>query len=161
MEKATHIRLILWKAFRAVEAIDKASIASTGLCLSDFAVIEVLLHKGPLPVNVIGQKVLLTSGSITSAVDRLAHKGLVMRRRDPSDRRIFRVELTDKGREVIRSAFSDHERHLETAVEVLSAAERSDLVRLLKKLGHHAEKIRPGLQNQPTPAPGSVGNEFS
>jgi MarR family 2-MHQ and catechol resistance regulon transcriptional repressor len=140
MEKGTHIRLILWKAFKAMETVDRASIASTGLCLTDFAVLEILLHKGALPVNVIGQKVLLTSGSITSAINRLEQKGLVRRQRDPYDGRIFRVELTDSGRKLIGAAFADHERNLEAAVAGLTDKERQELVRLLKKLGHHAHK---------------------
>jgi MarR family 2-MHQ and catechol resistance regulon transcriptional repressor len=144
MEKGTRIRLILWKAHKAVEAVDRTGIAATGLCLTDFGVLEILLHKGPLPVNVIGQKVLLTSGSITSAVNRLQQKGLVRRRRDSADGRIYRVELTDSGRQLIARAFAEHERHLETTVSVLDPDERHELVRLLKKLGGHAEKLLSG-----------------
>ena len=140
MEKATRIRLVLWKAYKAVEAADRASIAATGLCLTDFAVLEILLHKGPLPVNVIGQKVLLTSGSITAAIDRLQRKGLVRRQRDPADGRVFRVMLTAEGRELISRAFADHVQNLEATVGVLTPAERTELVRLLKKLGTWAEK---------------------
>jgi len=57
------------------------------LCGSDFAVLEALLHKGPLPVNEIGKKILLTSGSITVAIDRLEKRGLVERRAHGTDRR--------------------------------------------------------------------------
>lgn len=134
-----HIRLVLWKAHKAVEAVDKDSIAATGLGLSDFAVLEAILHKGPLPVNTIGKKVLLTSGSISTAVDRLTQKGLVNRRRDPDDGRVFRVELTGKGRRVISEAYRRHSRNLEAAAEVLDPEERRTLIRLLKKLGRHAE----------------------
>jgi len=55
------------------------NLEETGLGLSDFAVLEALLHKGPLPVNVIGPKVNLTPGSISVAVERLVAKGLVSR----------------------------------------------------------------------------------
>ena len=54
--------LVLWKAMRSVEARAHASIEQTGLGASDFAILETLLHKGPQPVNVIGRKVLLTTG---------------------------------------------------------------------------------------------------
>src|SRR6185295_20349840 len=88
-EKASgvHLWLVLWKAMRAVEAHALKSIASQPICGSDFAVLEALLHKGPLPVNVIGRKVLLTSGSITAAVDRLEAQDLVERRAHARDRR--------------------------------------------------------------------------
>ncbi|MCF8078574.1 MAG: MarR family transcriptional regulator [Desulfobacterales bacterium] len=134
-----HIRLVLWKAHKAVETVDKASIAATGLCLTDFAVLEAILHKGPMPVNTIGKKVLLTSGSISTAVDRLAKRGLVQRLQDPSDGRVFMVHLTKSGKQVIEDAYRRHNQNLETTASVLSAEERSALVRLLKKLGRHAE----------------------
>src|SRR5215207_8464943 len=82
-----HVWLVLWKAARAVEAYAENSVSQLEMCGSDFAVLEALLHKGPLPVNEIGKKVLLTSGSITVAVDRLADKGLVERRAHGTDRR--------------------------------------------------------------------------
>jgi MarR family 2-MHQ and catechol resistance regulon transcriptional repressor len=62
--------LVLWKAARAVEQNAVNSVSRLDLGLSDFAVLEVLFHKGPQPVNVIGKRVLLTSGSITTAIDR-------------------------------------------------------------------------------------------
>src|SRR5260370_38332108 len=75
-----HVFLVLWKAARVVEAYAEKSVSALEMCGSDFAVLEALLHKGPLPVNEIGKKVLLTSGSITVAVDRFGKKGLGERR---------------------------------------------------------------------------------
>ena len=82
-----HLWLILWKAFDSVREHATRHIHSLGIGLSDFGILEVLLHKGPLPVNTIGTRMRLTSGSITAAVDRLEQKGLVERRHDPTDRR--------------------------------------------------------------------------
>src|SRR5438045_9384000 len=93
-----HVWLVLWKAAQAVEAYAKRSIEHLELCGSDFAVLEALLHKGALPVGDIGRKVLLTSGSITVAVDRLAAKGLVERRASADDRRSRMVMLTQEAR---------------------------------------------------------------
>src|SRR4051794_29135562 len=84
---ATHVWLVLWKASRAVEQNAVNSVAALGLGLSDFAVLEVLLHAGPQTVNVIGRKVLLTSGSITTAIDRLEARKLVCRTSHPEDKR--------------------------------------------------------------------------
>jgi MarR family 2-MHQ and catechol resistance regulon transcriptional repressor len=134
-----HIWLVLWKATRAVEARALRSIDGTGLCASDFGVLETLLHKGPLPVNVLGRKLLLTTGSITTAVDRLAKRGLVARKDDPEDRRVRLVTLTPKGRQLIKPAFTRHEADLEEVVSVLTRAERATLVALLRKLGKGAE----------------------
>ena len=89
MVTGPRIRLVLWKTAKAVEKVDRASIAQTGLGLSDFTIMEALLHKGPLPINQIGEKVLLTSGSMTAAVNRRESKGLVTRMQDPADGRCF------------------------------------------------------------------------
>lgn len=137
-----HVWLVLWKAYRAMEAIDKRSISDLGLGgLSDFAILEVLLHKGATPVNTIGKKVGLTSGSITVAVDRAEKKKWVTRLPDPTDRRVVRIDLTEAGREVIEQNLKIHAVVLENATSVLDTNERVTLVGLLKKLGLHAEKM--------------------
>ena len=98
------------------------------------SVLEVLLHKGPLPVNTIGPKVWLTPGSISVAVDRLERKALV-KRNNTDDRRVRLVELTAKGRALITRIFRKHVTAMEEAASVLSKEERLVLLRLLKKLG--------------------------
>jgi MarR family 2-MHQ and catechol resistance regulon transcriptional repressor len=138
-ESAVHTWLVLSKASRAVERNALQSIAGLGLGLSDFAVLEVLLHKGPQPVNIIGRKVLLASGSTTAAVDRLEARGLVHRTLDPEDRRTRIVELTETGRALIEQAFAKHSADMEETMAVLRPAERAELVRLLKKVGLWAE----------------------
>ena len=133
--------LILWKAARAMESVAGTSVSSLGLCTSDFGVLEALLHKGPLPVNEIGRKVLLTSGSITTAVDRLARRNLVVRQNDEQDRRTRVVHLTPQGRALIRKLFAQHERDMQRAVACLSGSEIAALTRLLRKLGLAAESM--------------------
>ena len=134
-----HVFLVLWKAARAVETYAENSIAELELCGSDFAVLEALLHKGPLPINEIGKKVLLTSGSITVAVDRLESKGLVERRASGTDRRARIVHLTKAGRELITRVYADHASDMERlAAASLNRAERETLMRLLKKIGYEA-----------------------
>jgi MarR family 2-MHQ and catechol resistance regulon transcriptional repressor len=143
MQTAPHIRLILWKAAKAIERVDRASISETGLLLSDFAIMEVLLHKGPLPINTIGEKVLLTSGSMTAAVNRLQNQGYVTRKKDPNDGRCFLARLTESGQTVIRQAYQRHVQSLERVADVLTDKERGELVRLLKKIGLNAERCIP------------------
>ncbi len=140
--------LTLWKASHAVETRALESIEHTGLCFSDFGVLEALLHKGPLPVSVIGQKVLLTTGSITTAVDRLAERGLVERKPDPRDGRVRLVWLTRKGRALIEPAFARHAADLNRLVSVLSGQDRETLVALLIRLGTHAEQLERTTKNE-------------
>src|SRR2546426_12007925 len=139
-----HVWLVLMKAFRALAAHAGKSLnpSRTGLGDSDFRVLEVLLHKGPLPVNTIGPKVWLTPGSISVAVDRLVKKGLVSRKDHPDDRRVRQVELTPKGRALITRGFGEHAAAMENVAGVLSKNERLTLLRLLKKLGKHAAETR-------------------
>src|SRR5216683_1881912 len=134
-----HVFLVLWKAARAAQAYAEKSISELELCGSDFAVLEALLHKGPLPVNEIGRKVLLTSGSITVAVDRLETKGLVERRAHGTDRRARIVHLTKDGRKLITRVYADHAADMERLASAsLTRAEREKLIRLLKKIGYEA-----------------------
>jgi MarR family 2-MHQ and catechol resistance regulon transcriptional repressor len=134
-----HVFLVLWKAVRAVEAYAAKSISELEMCGSDFAVLEALLHKGPLPINEIGKKVLLTSGSITVAVDRLETKGLVERRAHGTDRRARIVHLTKEGTKVIRRVYADHAADMEQlAFASLTKEERKTLIQLLKQIGYEA-----------------------
>src|SRR5256714_3704241 len=134
-----HVFLVLWKAARAVQAYAEKSITDLEMCGSDFAVLEALLHKGPLPVNEIGKKILLTSGSITVAVDRLEQRALVERRAHGSDRRARMVHLTKEGRKLITRAYAQHAADLERLASAsLTSTERTTLIRLLKKIGYKA-----------------------
>jgi len=134
-----HVFLVMWKALHAVETYAQHSIAELEMCGSDFSVLEALLHKGPLPINEIGRKVLLTSGSITVAVDRLESKGLVERRASGTDRRAKIVHLTKAGSELITRVYSDHAGDMERLTSAsLTKAERETLIRLLKKIGYQA-----------------------
>jgi MarR family 2-MHQ and catechol resistance regulon transcriptional repressor len=135
----THVWLVLMKAHRSLRRHAVASIASLDLGLSDFVVLEMLLHKGPMKVNDIGRKVDLTSGSITTAVDRLQARGLVSREINREDSRSRIVQLTAKGRTLIRTAFAAHAARMEKATGGLNIKERTELVALLKKLGLDAQ----------------------
>jgi MarR family 2-MHQ and catechol resistance regulon transcriptional repressor len=136
-----HLWLVLMKAHEAMREHAERHIQSLGIGFSDFAALEVLLHKGPLPVNEIGRRVRLTSGSMTTAVDRLERKGMVERRNDPADRRARVVHLTPAGRKLITCAFSDHEAAMERAASGLTPGERGQAVELLKKVGIRAAEL--------------------
>jgi MarR family 2-MHQ and catechol resistance regulon transcriptional repressor len=138
-----HLWLVLWKTYEAVHCHAVRHIHGLGLGFSDFAVLEVLLHKGPTPVNTIGELVHLTSGSITAAVDRLEQRALVSRCTHASDRRARVVHLTEAGRQLIEGAFQDHVAAMEKATSGLTAAERGDAAALLKKLGLGAQASAP------------------
>ena len=128
------------KAHRTLKRHARRSIEPLGLGFSDFAILELLLHRGQQPVNAIGRRVDLTSGAITSAVDRLEAQGLVVRAADPEDRRTRFVSLRPKGTALIRRVFGVHKRAMEGATRGLTAVERETLIHLVKKLGRAAEE---------------------
>jgi MarR family 2-MHQ and catechol resistance regulon transcriptional repressor len=132
---APKLWIVLARCHRALAVSVERSIADVGLCLSDFMVLEALLHKGPLTISEIQAKVLLASGSMTAAVDRLESMGLVVRKKTAKDRRTRVLELTPKGRRLIERAFAQHARHLESAMSVLDDEEKRQLYAGLRKLG--------------------------
>ena len=132
---APKLWIVLARCHRALAVSVERSIADLGLCLSDFMVLEALLHKGPLTISEIQAKVLLASGSMTAAVDRVERMGLVVRKTTATDRRARVLELTSKGRRLIERAFKEHAWHLEDVMSVLNAAEKRELYTGLKKLG--------------------------
>ena len=131
----THVWLVLMKAHRAVQRLATHSIESSDMGLSDFAVMEMLLHKGPQPVNEIGRRIELTSGAITTAVDRLQSRGLVTREAHDNDRRARIVRLTAPGKKEAVKVFARHKTAMDAAARALSKSERAMLTQLLKKLG--------------------------
>src|SRR5438874_12759364 len=136
-----HTWLVMMKTMQAMTRYALAGLEKTGLGISDFAVLEALLHKGPLPVNVIGPKVNLTPGSISVAVDRLVAKGLVSRAESSEDRRVRIVALTPRGKSVITPVFREHVAAMERVFAGLSGAELRELEGQLKRIGRQAESL--------------------
>src|SRR5213080_4043209 len=136
-----HIWLVFMRAFQALFPHAAGSIKRTKLGDSDFRVLEVLLHKGPLPVNTIGPIVDLTPGSISIAVDRLYAKGLVSRVESAEDRRVRIVALTPRGKALIDSAFRKHSGQMKRVFSELSPEELRGLETGLKKVGKRAAAL--------------------
>src|SRR4029077_12702859 len=136
-----HAWLVMMKAMQAITRYALANLEETGLGLSDFAVLEALLHKGPLPVNVIGPKVNLTPGSISVAVDRLGAQGLVSRAECSRDRRIRIVALTPRGKSVITPIFRAHAATMEKVFSALSRDELRQFEQQLKRVGKQADSL--------------------
>ena len=132
---AARLWLVFAKAHRALSAHVEESVARHGLCLSDFMALEALLHKGPLTVGEIGARVLLASGSMTAAVDRLETMGLVRREFTEKDRRARVIHLTSPGKRLVEKVFEAHDRDLEELMAVLNGKERDEFYGLLKRVG--------------------------
>jgi MarR family 2-MHQ and catechol resistance regulon transcriptional repressor len=145
---APRLWLVITKSYRVLSLVAERSIANTGLCLTDFAALEALLHKGPLTITQIQEKVLLASGSMTAAVDRLEKLGLIVRKSSPSDRRARVVELTAEGKRLAKSCFERHAKDLEALMSTLSETEIEQIHGSLKKLGLLAAEKLAELQSK-------------
>jgi MarR family 2-MHQ and catechol resistance regulon transcriptional repressor len=139
--EAIHTWLIMMKASQAVARYALPPILAEGLGDSDFRVLDVLLHKGPMPVNAIGPKVDLNPGSVSVAVDRLYKKGLVSRVESESDRRVLTVSLTEKGRGIFLPIFRQHAALLKRAFQDVSPGEQRQMEEVLKRIGRRAEEL--------------------
>ena len=137
--EALHAWLIMLKAWQSMSRYILPTLVEEGLGESDFRVLEVLLHKGPMPVNAIGPKVGLNPGSVSVAVDRLYKKGFVSRVESARDRRVRTVALTEKGREMFLPLFRRHRALIKRAFQDVSSEELQELELILKKIGKRAE----------------------
>ncbi len=127
--------VVLSRAYTWVNAHAIRDIRCHGLNPTEFAILEALYHKGPLPLQHIGEKVLISSGNITYAVDKLEQKQLLVRRPDSHDRRVIFAELTPQGHDLLAAIFPSHAEAIRAAVSGLSPQEQQQAIRLLKKLG--------------------------
>src|SRR2546421_9863114 len=132
--------IVLSRAYNWVNAHAIRDIRCHGLNPTEFGILELLYHKGPLPLQQIGEKVLISSGNITYAVDKLEQKQLLERKPSPHDRRVIFAELTLQGRELLAALFPQHAEALRQAVSGLSPEEQVQAIQLLKKLGHTAQE---------------------
>jgi MarR family 2-MHQ and catechol resistance regulon transcriptional repressor len=140
--EATASALKLWvvlnRAQRAVGEHARRDIERHGLHPTEFAVLEVLHHRGPLPLGEVGSRVLLTSGSVTHVVDKLEARGLVTRTPDPADRRVSLAALTEEGARIISGIFPGHAEAIRRAMDGLTTEERRLAADLLRRMGRFA-----------------------
>lgn len=132
--------VVLMRASQSVQDVLRRDIKAYGLNTTEFAVLELLYHKGDQPIQHIGKKILLSSGSITYVVDKLEQKGLIVRKDCPKDRRVIYAVITHSGKKFIDEVFPEHEKTVDSIFEELSEEELEKVTQLLKKIGIHASK---------------------
>ena len=147
---AASVWLVMMKAHRSLQALMARSISSLGIGISDFMILEALLHKGPMRISTLGEKVHLANASMTAAVDRMTDRGLVKRASDESDGRVRTIDLTPCGRQLIQTLYAKHEHDIEDLMSPLCPAERAELRKSLKRVGIAAQAA---LQAEPAALP--------
>ncbi|MBM7704752.1 MarR family winged helix-turn-helix transcriptional regulator [Metabacillus iocasae] len=143
LDQSLKLFIVLSRAHRAINDHVHKLIQQHEMNPTEFAVLELLYHKGKQPLQQIGGKILLASGSITYVIDKLEKKEFLARVACPNDRRVTYAEITDKGKDMIESMFPSHERRIHDILSVLEEDEKETAIALLKKLGHHANEYIP------------------
>lgn len=136
---ALDLFVVLSRSYSWVTAHSNRHIRQHGLNPTEFGVLEVLYHKGPQPLQQIGEKILISSGNITYVVDKLEKKQLLIRKPCSADRRVIYAELTEKGHAFLAEIFPPHQQAIEKAVAGLTPEEQQQAIGLLKKLGRAAQ----------------------
>lgn len=134
---ATYVKLM--RAADSVTARTHRHLAGAGLTSTQFGVLEALYHLGPLCQRDIGRKILKSSGNITTVVDNLEKRDLVLRQPSREDRRFVAVHLTEKGQHLIEDLFPRHAAGIAEELGALSTEEQTELGRLLRKLGRRRD----------------------
>ncbi len=135
------LRRTIVRAEQALSEIDR-SILPKGLCESDLSILERLERKGARPVNGLARQVGLTSGSMTSAVQRLRRRGLVETRRDLEDKRVVWVSATPEAEKIVESFSQLRGEVREEVFRKWSERERSVLINLLRRVRKDAGETR-------------------
>lgn len=141
IEESLKLFIVLSRAHRAFNDVVNKHISTFNLNPTEFAVLELLYHKGDQPLQQIGGKILLASGSITYVVDKLEQKGLLVRKACPNDRRVTHAQITDKGKQLIEEIFPPHQERINEIVSVLDDEEKKMVTELIKKVGLHASDM--------------------
>ncbi|GAA4705865.1 MarR family winged helix-turn-helix transcriptional regulator [Brevibacillus fulvus] len=139
-EQALHLYRVLSRSYQSVWAHSMRDIKLHGLHPTEFAVLELLYHKGPQPLQQIGNSILITSGSVTYVVDKLEKNGMLSRQPYQKDRRVIHADLTEKGRALLDQIFPEHAEAIRHALGGLEEQEKEQLIHLLKKMGLEAER---------------------
>jgi len=135
IKQSLKLFIVLSRAHKAITEQTNQFFQATGVNPTEFAVLELLYHKGKQPLQKIGGKILLASGSITYVIDKLEKRGYINRVNCPSDRRVTYAEISDQGKEFMAQVFPEHEKKLHELTNVLSHEEKEQAIELMKKLG--------------------------
>jgi DNA-binding MarR family transcriptional regulator len=115
----------------------------TDISAAAFQVLAIIEGEGaPLPPSVVAERMLTTTGTMTSLLDTLVRRGLVRREPHPDDRRMLLVNITEAGRDVVDVVLSATHRITAAVFETLSEADRERLIRLLGRVQQRLEILR-------------------
>ena len=137
-----------------------------GLTEAQFNVLYALRYKqGVITQTELGRRLLVTRASITSVLDKLEEKGLIMRVSVPDNRRIYHVELTSRGVALVDDMEPLYQQCLGDATQALGEPACRGLIRTLERIRSDARAVQHALRKTPgesmpyTSGPGRAGHD--
>lgn len=120
-------------------------LRTRGLSVATFNVLMILEGaREPLCPNEIGERLLVTRGTVTGLLDSLERQGRIRRAPHPGDRRMLLIQITDRGRRALDELLPEHFSGEADMMSPLAAREKETLVRLLGKIQAHLRREAPG-----------------
>ena len=143
MKNDSYLKLtsIIYRSFQHIQRVISKDVSRYGLNDAEFGAMEVLYHKGKLPIIQVGHLMLMGNSSMNYVITKLKDKGYILESIDQKDRRNKLIELSKKGYQYFEQIFEDHKKTLEEIYRVLESSEIDELMKTLKKLGYHAKSI--------------------
>ena len=142
LEDSLKLFVVLLKAAKTLSDLSMHDMKKYGMSPSEFKIIELLYHKGAIPIQKIAGRILMSSGTMTFNIDKLEKKQLLRRVPCANDRRVIYAELTELGKQRFNDIFNQHATYLESIMQSLNREEKQQAISLLKKLGKGANEQR-------------------
>jgi DNA-binding MarR family transcriptional regulator len=124
----------LVSSYQAFERYSAPHVKSLGLTMTQFDVIATLGNQLPMSCRQLGEKTLVTKGTLTGVLERLQAKGLILRQLNGDDARSQLIGLTPEGQSVFEKVFPEHLEYLNKAFKKLTSDELKQLEESLKLL---------------------------
>jgi MarR family 2-MHQ and catechol resistance regulon transcriptional repressor len=135
----------LWQSISAIyrTAVKRLNsrLSEDKISFSQFSMLRAIGKFGPMPMNKLGDHMLVAPANITGLVDRLERKGYVERRRDRNDRRLLKIELTERGRRIHDKVIEQFWTYVRNVFSSLSENERMVLLGLLARIRKSVDQI--------------------
>jgi len=129
------------KSSQSVQKLIKQDFLKKDINLNEYAVMELLYHKGDQPIQAIGRRILLGTGSITYVIDKLEDKGFLYRRPCPKDRRKMFACITESGKGYMDTRVVEQEGLINSIFDEWNDDEVEDAINLLKRIDTRAESL--------------------
>lgn len=124
----------LMKAFSKIRTLELELIEANGLTIGQFSLLELLHHRGSQSIGAATKLAMSTPGNMTVVVKNLAKQGLIRVEKDPKDKRVTTVSITDEGTELMGSLFPEHSQRIHRFLSGLDNDEKETVKSLLRKL---------------------------